>query len=241
MGSEINVSKDFLLYLQSGGIQSAYRRRARETHPDLIHNACPDILATRTEEFRTVSQAYELLKTFLQQREAGIWQPFSPHPAEQTHHQPPKPPKKPATTTSKPGPRNGRAHNFQLPRHRLAFGLYLFHRGIIPRQALIKALVWQRRQRPNLGNIANRWGWLSPDNIQVVLTERTCSGRFGEKAVQLNLLSTFQVKTLLRYQRSLQKRLGGYFVEQGYFSNPELKHLLLEFQQHNHMAAQHRF
>ena len=117
------------------------------------------------------------------------------------------------------------------------FGLYLVHRGIISHQALVKGLVWQRRQRPFVGAIATKWGWLDAEKVQEILEDRSLSGRFGEKAVLLNLLTPFQVKTLLRHQRNQQQRLGMFFVKQGYITRIQLNHLLREFRDHNRRAA----
>jgi hypothetical protein len=113
------------------------------------------------------------------------------------------------------------------------FGLYLVYRGIISHQALVKGLIWQRRQRPLLGAIATKWGWLDAETVQDVLTTRSLSGRFGEKAILLNLLTPFQVKTLLRHQQNQQHRLGMFFVNQGYITRIQLYQLLGEFRDHN--------
>lgn len=57
--------------------------------------------------------------------------------------------------------------------------------------------MWQRRQRPNLGDIAQRWGWLDEGAIRYILGFREMGRRFGEKAVGLDLLTQRQLQTLL--------------------------------------------
>ncbi|WP_462325409.1 DnaJ domain-containing protein [Desulfoplanes sp.] len=237
LGPEINLSKDFLFYLQPTGVQSAYRRRARETHPDLMNRGSQAMEAERTEAFRNVSEAYEVLKAFLKQRDSGIWKPSihtakPPRTSTRSQH-----PTQPQSSAEPPHTATRARHDIHIPQQKMFFGLYLVHRGIISHQALVKGLVWQRKQRPFVGVIATRWGWLDAEKVQEILEERSLSGRFGEKAVLLNLLTPFQVKTLLRYQRNQQQRLGMFFVKQGYITRTQLIQLLRDLREHNRRVS----
>ena len=98
-----------------------------------------------------------------------------------------------------------------IPNRRLQFGQYLYYRGKIPFEALIKALVWQRKQRPTIGDIALQWGMLDPEGVDRIFRQCGKARLFGEKAVELGLLTVFQVNTILLYQRSRQDRLGNLF------------------------------
>ncbi|MGX9365819.1 J domain-containing protein [Desulfoplanes sp. PS50] len=236
LGPEINLSRDFLFYLQPKGVQSAYRRRARETHPDLLGVDCHPLEAERTEAFRNVSEAYEVLKAFLKQRDSGIWKPSIPTSHRQQPQQRPEHPQPSRQRPARPHSQTT-AHDIHIPRQKMFFGLYLVYRGIISHQALVKGLVWQRRQRPLLGAIATKWGWLDAETVQEVLMNRSLSGRFGEKAILLELLTPFQVKTLLRHQRNQQQRLGMFFVKQGYITRTQLYQLLREFRDHNNRVS----
>src|SRR6056297_2660936 len=80
---------------------------------------------------------------------------------------------------------------------------------------LIKGLVWQRSQRPPIGKLAQRWGWLTEQQVAEILSHRGPSRRFGQKAVELKLLQVVQVEALLFHQRSQQQRLGQFFVIRG--------------------------
>jgi hypothetical protein len=236
LGPEINLSRDFLFYLQPKGVQSAYRRRARETHPDLLGADSHPLEAERTEAFRNVSDAYEMLKAFLKQRDSGIWKPSIPtsYPKRSQKGSEPRQPsrQRPSRSYSQT-----KAHDIHIPRQKMFFGLYLVYRGIISHQTLVKGLVWQRRQRPLLGAIATKWGWLDAETVQEVLMDRSLSGRFGEKAILLKLLTPFQVKTLLRHQRNQQQRLGMFFVKQGCITRSQLCQFLREFRDHNHRVS----
>ena len=52
-GSQVNVSTEFLRYLQPVGVKSAYKKRALETHPDRAKQI-GDSPRKLQEEFRTV-------------------------------------------------------------------------------------------------------------------------------------------------------------------------------------------
>ncbi len=228
-GEEVRRDREFLRYLQASGAKSAFRRQVKQTHPDRFADEAPAQQEKRAELFREVVRAYDLLRAFLQQRDRA------PHPGA--------PPLRPQPAPANPGPpgaqggrsrnRNGHYYSGTIPARPLQIGIYLYYRGFIPYQALIEALVWQRRQRPNLGDIAIRWGWLDDAAIRAIFRSRLRSGRFGEKAVRLGFLKPFQVQTLLHYQRSLQKRLGEFFVEQGYLSDQTLEQLAAELKAHN--------
>jgi hypothetical protein len=217
-GAELNLSRDFLFYLQPSGAKTAYRRCAKETHPDLFSNADPSVYETQTARFQDVTGAYQLIRDFLNQRDRGLWKPAPAAPPWRAPERRP-PPTAPAGN--------------DLPWRTLEFGLFLHYRGIIPYRTLIAALVWQRSQRPVIGEIARRWGWLNEAGTRAILSHRGPYGRFGERAIRLGLLSPFQVQTLLRYQRNLQKRLGEYFIEQGLLSATDVNQLVQEMLAHN--------
>jgi hypothetical protein len=60
-GEEIDCTPDFLFSIQPEGVRSAFRDRARQTHPD--RNGSVD-----TSDFIRVRESYELLATFLTHR-----------------------------------------------------------------------------------------------------------------------------------------------------------------------------
>lgn len=232
--TELQINRDFLYYIQRSGVRSAYRQKAKETHPDRLIGAAPEEYDRRAELFRDVSQAYQLLDSFSSSNRKRIWTPADCN-AGFTQQQRPSQSNssysKPHETRSSPFVADEAA--FCLPKRHLETGLFLYYRGVISYAEMIEALVWQRRQRPILGTLAQRWGWLTAHDIQAINRMTGRRGRFGARAIELGYLTAFQVQVLLRYQRQLQKRFGQYFVEQGMLSGNEIDAYIREQKQHN--------
>ncbi|WP_305046754.1 J domain-containing protein [Geoalkalibacter sp.] len=220
-GTEIWLDRHFLFYLQREGAKAAFRKRAKETHPDRFPGE-PQVQRRQSEQFQAVSRAYDLISSFLTTRDRGLWPPRV----------------KPAATT--PQGRPAAKSSGPLLQRSYPLGLFLYTQGLISYRTLIEALVWQRRQRPSIGETAQRWGWLNETAIRTILNQRG-NRRFGEKAVDLGLLTPFQVRTLLFYQRSRHQRLGQYFVQKGLLSPADLDELVRQLEAHNsRVRAQRR-
>jgi len=213
-GDELELSREFLWYLQPSGVKSAYRLRAKEAHPDLHSAATPHLKQQQTACFQQINQAYDLLCAFFAEREKGnrTVQETQPHA---------------------PAGRWKETADGSLPERPLEFGHYLFSRGIIAYRQLIDALVWQRRQRPTIGELAQRFGWLSADAASRIGRDRGPYARFGERAVRLGLLKPGQVRSLLLHQRTLHRRIGSYFIEQGILSEAEIERFASQLDEHN--------
>lgn len=221
-GEDVSLRRDFLFYLQPTGAKTAFRKIAKETHPDHFANEPSDIQKRQNDQFRDVLQAYELLNTFFRQRDDGLWMPSDRLSGSDIRKQ-----------ARREATKENRYYAGPVPLRPLEIGLFLYYRGAIPYRALIDALVWQRGQRPSLGDIAKRWNWLGDEDVQAILSLRGRSLRFGEKAVHLGLLTPFHVKAMLYYQRSRQERLGQFFVQKGYVSARDLDRLVEELHCHN--------
>ena len=117
--------------------------------------------------------------------------------------------------------------------------MYAYYKGKVSYQQLIEALVWQRRQRPTLGAIAEKWGWLSEAKVAEVIVHRGHAVRFGRKAVELGYLKSHQVEALLQHQRSLQKRIGQYFIEKGLLTKEEADQISKNLTNHNQKLTRH--
>ena len=224
-GHEV-VSHDFLDYLQPSGARSAYRSQAKTHHPDGYAGSSAQIRKEQTERFREIRQAYELIIDFLEKR----------HRSRQSH-----PLWGPGTAPSYRSRRAAYQSTQQKPHVRqpaipaipLEFGMYSYYQGKVTYQQLIEALVWQRRQRPTLGFIAQKWGWLSEARVTQILSHRGHAVRFGKKAVELGYLNPHQVEALLKYQQSLQQRIGSYFIEKGLLSEEEAEQIAQSLASHN--------
>ncbi len=224
-GPDVWLDRNFLFYLQPEGAKAAFRQRAKETHPDRFPGEAR-VQRRQSELFQNINQAYDLVTTFLGKREQGIWPPRASQRPRGPSSPPPQPRPRYREQNSRPGgPLHARAYEI---------GSYLYSRGVISYPSLIEALVWQRRQRPLIGETAFRWGWLNEPALRRILNHRsTLSRRFGDKAVELGLLTPFQVRTLLFFQRSQHQRLGQFFVEKGILTPEELDRLVKDLQEHN--------
>lgn len=232
-GSDVIIRRPFLLYLQPSGAKSAYRRKAKETHPDLFASA--DALQQKKQAllFIEILKAYDVLNAFFKQRDEGLWKEVKKAAAPRPQRAAAKPPKAARQQPPKPPEKATQFWGGEIPFRPLKIGRYLYYSKRISYQALIDALVWQRNQRPIIGDIALRWGWLNAGAIDRITQSSGVSGRFGEKAMGLGLLSPFQVKTLLFYQRSQQERLGQYFVMHKLLAKDDLERFVADLQEHN--------
>jgi hypothetical protein len=229
-GTRPDLSNDFLCSLHPDDARSAYRRRAKETHPDLFYHKDPFYQKRQSDLFRTVHDSYNIVQEFFRQRDAGRWSAST----ERVNHTEQKN-RSYTRSTNVHAEAHTRFHHGTIPYFHLEIGRYLFYRGIIPYSSLIKALSWQRRQRPIIGSIAMRWGWLDQHTILSILNYKG-NGRvphFGERGVLLGVFKPYQVRIMLAFQRSRQKRLGQFFVETGAITQREMEQFVKELKEHN--------
>jgi len=237
-GGEMDLSPDFLYYVQSSGIKSAYRKRAFETHPDVAgreEGSAPDEGAG---PFIETHWAYKRLIEFIGIRDSHHARRNQPMRVPGTVVQPGRQRVKRrarrstsgSSWTSRP---EGHYYMGQMPRRRLMFGEFLFYGGHVSWEALIKAIVWQRRQRPRFGDMALRWGWLKDGHISEGFRQRRLGEPIGESLRRLGLLSDAQLGTLIRRQRGLQRPIGEFFVLKGYLGAGRLSELLEGHRKHN--------
>jgi hypothetical protein len=227
-GAELNLSRDFLHYLQPAGVRSAYRKKAKATHPDRFAVSAASTREKQQRLFQDLNQAHETVQNFLKQRERT---PTSSYFRSRS------------SGFSQPMRRRqdrpySKYYRGPLPNRPLQFGLFLYYMGMIPFNAVISAITWQRKQRPILGEIAKRWGWLNDEQIRQIINHRGGGFKFGERAEQLELLTALQVRALLLHQRTRQKQMGHYFIEQGFFDEDALNQLLSQLAEHNRTYRQ---
>ncbi|ADH84723.1 J domain-containing protein [Desulfurivibrio alkaliphilus] len=260
-GPELDISRDFLEYLQLSGVKCAYRKRALETHPDRF--AATGHLPPEHQDglhFHDVQQAYESLRQYLEAREKGIIIPGK-EPAGQ-RQRPAGNSCRPRTTpgrnrhsgsnqagarsqagsSNKQGQRSGTIHPFwdidalyrgPLPNRRLLLGHFLYYSGVASWRNIVQALAWQRSQRPRIGEISRRYGLLNDREIAMVLNTRQANQRFGETAHALGLLTDPQLRLLIQAQKRLQRKFGEYFVAENILTREKLARLLAAYHRHN--------
>lgn len=237
-------------------LKTTYRRRALETHPDRAR-AVGRPESDLSAEFRRVAEAYRILS----QLAAGPLPPPparpappSPRPRPKATAQPrpaaaaPRPSARPApepkaARTDAPGHRvRASVHPEAMPRRKLRFAEYLYYSGRVPFAAMVESIAWQRKQRPPVGRIAVDWGFLEAEDVGRIIEERRVRGAhavpFGEFAVRLGYLTSFQLLAVLGRQLRMQKRIGEFFVERGYIEASEIDDIRRRILRHNCRWAQ---
>jgi len=237
------VQHEFVRQLHPRSVKAGYRELAKKYHPD----CCGELqdASQMAELFRRVNHAYRLLHAFVRERELEPQRSFAKpsgsardaRPRQQAEERVfrPRPqyarPVKPARNP------NDVYYEGPLPTFPLKVGLFLYYKGAIPYSAVVQALIWQRDMRPPLGELAVAWGWLEPHFINVIRSATEIVGNFGERAVQLGLLTPQQLAVLVLQQKLMQKHLGRYFVGKGYVTEYELKQHLRDLIQFNKERA----
>jgi hypothetical protein len=231
-GQGPDISGGFLHYLQPSGVRSAYRKMAKETHPDFFYSKDILIQQQQTELFRSILDAYEIINRFFKERDKGHWTPSSSKTNwSRAHNQRPSNSYSASNTARRQNAKD--YYQGPIPYSILEFGRYLYYTGHISYWSLIQAITWQRKQRPVIGSVALRWGWLLKGSFERILAANHVPGRFGEKAVKLGFLSDFQVRTLLYYQRTQQEKIGTYFIMQNLLTAEHLELLIHKMIEHN--------
>jgi len=226
-GPDIHLSNEFLNYLQASGARSAYRRRAKEIHPDLVADANELVRKEHSRLFRQLAEAFDLVTGFLESRAVSRCTPAAAE--SETREQRPRSQRENRNRDDRSGYFYFRGG---VPARPMQIGLYLYYSGAVSYRELMEALLWQRRQRPCIGNIARHLGWLTTDDVQSIL-RCTQLGRFGDRAVAMELLSPLRVQALLNFQRHLQQRLGEFFLERKILTVATLERLAAELTEHN--------
>jgi len=127
-----------------------------------------------------------------------------------------------------------------LPHRRLLFGHFLYYSGLANWRTITRILIWQRAERPRLGELGHRFGMLSQEDIALILQEKIPLQSFGETARRLGFLSEEQLRMLIFHQQRLQKKFGVILLEKNLLDPFELEELLFEFKRHNAEVLNHR-
>jgi hypothetical protein len=254
-GPDVNVSIEFLEYLQPIGIKTAYRKRALETHPDRA-KALGSFDRDLNTEFIDVQQAYEKLLLFVETNNgtavnaasfngfetrqepsyqssekssyASSYQNSRQHKGRQKRS-----PHDPKYAGKKHKSHPDHFYTGSFPEGSLMIGQFLYYSGLISWRTLIEAICWQRRQRPQIGRIATAWGLISSQDVMRILTIRNLNEKFGECALRNGYISNFELLALVGKQRRLQRPLGEYFITSGILSATDLIKMANKQQLHN--------
>ncbi len=222
-GPEIEVSLDFLRYLQLSGLKAAYRKKALETHPDRA-KTLGENKTKMNEHFIKVTLAYEKLGSVLKDNGTVIrWKEPSIKGKNKNHF-----------TRQKPNRKYSDYYfNGYLPKRKLLIGQFLYYSGCVSWKTYINAIIWQKQQRPLVGQIAVDWGILSPKDIQKILIGRDYREKFGEIAVRRGYLTPYKLMAILGKQRKLQCPMGDYFVRSGNLTLRKMETMVKKQHDHN--------
>jgi hypothetical protein len=240
-GTNVNVSVDFLKYLQASGLKEAYRKKAFETHPDRASLLAESSLSLE-ERFKEVNLAYEKLITFIESprkyslRDHTLRRTAEPHATGRKQRIHEAQTQRRSGNTGHQSSSRGLSENYwqgQLPGKKLLFGRFLYYRGIISMRSLIEAIVWQKGQRPMIGSIAIHWDWLAKNDLYTVLARRKPGEKFCECALRCGYINPYQLNVLLWRQRMLQPRIGSFFVNRNIVTPREIEHNIAQLRAHN--------
>ena len=222
-GPQVEISLDFLKYLEPSGLRSAYRKKALETHPDRAKALGRDEVQMN-EHFREATLAYEKLIPIVSNKGAVL---LRGKPGAKVNN---------GENTARRSSKRGFSdflYTKEIPKRELLIGQFLYYSGLIPWSALIRAITWQRRERPLIGQIALEWKMISCNEIQRILMCRNFGGKFGERAVRLGYLSRFQLLALLGKQRNIRCPIGGFFVNEGILDLQDMEAMVEKQKIHN--------
>ena len=233
-GSGIDVSADFLRYLRMPGLKAAYRERALETHPDrAVALARPP--GDLEERFKEVNAAYRELQDYLENPlrfrlidDSFRKRPYPPSERMRTWAGA-------QTKRTGVSPEDVRRDFFMgtLPKRSLLFGQFVHYSGYISYRQLIDAILWQKVRRPLVGNIALRWGWLYEADLREILKQRRWGEKFGEAALRGGYLTPDELRLILGWQRLLQPRIGRFFVEKRLLTVSSVEKIVERLRRHN--------
>lgn len=216
-------------------VKSAFRRRVRMLHPDSARSA----VHQSGEAVSSLVSARDILIEHLQAAHEKAVRAAQPRQAP-TCTVYPRPtivkPVRPAVERI-PKKEHERYYTGVFPTYKLKFGQFLYFAGEVSWQDLVRAMRWQRDQRPAYGEIAKAWGWMNDRDIQAVRAATELPGMFGERAVALGLLTEKQASFLVRHQHHSQPRLGQYFVKERLLLSHDVTRLLTSLQRHNTSIA----
>jgi curved DNA-binding protein CbpA len=204
-GPDFQFSSDTLDYIQESGIKSAYRNVVKKCHPDKagLFGKNENELSSR---FKKVNDAYNILLDTIKNKSKKIKY-------------------------------DSRVGDFyyvgSMPKRSLRFGEFLYYKKIISWNSLIKALTWQYRQRPKIGQICKDHNFIKDEDILKIIKDIRPNERFGEAAVRNKFINYKQLEKMLKEQNDFNFPLGRYFVSNNILSSDYIEQLAKEHKIYN--------
>lgn len=215
-------------------VRAEYRRKAKLFHPDrrLVMEMSEIEL---TERFKLINEAYVFLHELLKNGKKIIRKEKSVDHAmrmrERGYHHPFDNDAPPADRRSA-----GQSNFFSgsiIPQRPLRFSEFLFYNRVVDRENMVMSLLWQRRHRPLLGRIALDLGYLTQEEINIVLKKQKQS-LFGETAIALGFLDRYRLMVICGTQKKYNLPIGRYFLERNILSEKALESWLEKQREYNY-------
>jgi len=229
------MNEDVSGFLDSLDIKDAkriFRKRLMECHPDRAQIVGTDEKVL-TERFKRLQAAFDMILCYLESRPAAA--AGRPSPTSSPYVAPWTPPR---ATYAPPRPQvdaSAKDHFWSgpIPRKALLFGQFLFFCGRISSVTLLRAISWQRMQRPIFGKIGRAWGLLTEGQIARALQSRPQDLKIGESCLRFGFIRDIERETILRFQREQQPRIGRFFLNVGAITTGDLEDLFRLHLEHN--------
>ncbi len=205
-------------------LKTAYRKKAFDTHPDRARVLGKN-RKVMDKNFKIITTAYKRLNSIVESKAKYIVKNDVPKKRNSgfTNHY--KHINKKRTSDH--------FYKGDMPARKLLIGQFLYYSRLISWQALLDALLWQRKYRPIIGKIALDWGILSSYEIQRILAERNYKDMFGEYALRNGFITYFQLLAIIGQQRKLQPPIGKYFVQEKILDYLEINKMIKRQKAHN--------
>jgi hypothetical protein len=124
-------------------------------------------------------------------------------------------------------------YSWAIPSRYLLFGQFLYYSGTISLKTLVRAITWQKSQRPAIGQIALKWGYFERETLYTILKQKLPGEKFGDCALRLGIIDEFKRLALIGKQRNLQSLFGSFFVENNIMTSSDVEYNLQQQRKHN--------
>ncbi len=252
-GNINRFSGDYYQRLDPEKAKRAFRRKAKELHPDRASVTGMDE-ETLEASFKSLVDAYRIVSTLMADK--ALFSSFidSVNRRNGTRRAPdtirqssgsydPRARGERWTRTGSPElhPRKYRLRNRAksfffsgaLPDRRLRTAQYLYYTGRIDWKTLIDALTWQAMARPRIGEIGIAYGYLDFAHTIDIIRHSRFGELFGSTASRIGALTPQEIARILVFQRSLGRPIGRFFIDSGIFTPERLNTYLEEMRIHN--------
>jgi hypothetical protein len=200
-------------------LKRTFHRRSLAAHPDRARTLGRRA-ETLTREFQDLNEAYRLLLPLITASRPGAARSAR------------------GRTSSRPSQMDDFFWTMKTPPPvPLKFAQYVYYRGRISFQNLIRALVRQMTDRPRVGDLAVDCGLLTRPALNSVLAHRVAGEPFLKAAVRLGCLNNAAARRVLLRQRACNLPIGAVLVREGLLAESVRDSLLTEFLVHNRRYA----